>query len=158
MSATHYTSPSPSKSSRSKPAISIPKASTSQYPASASDSGNSMDGKSPDGSAGTSGSLGTNGSMGANRSIRTNGSTGTNGSSSKSSDKRFVLSSPSFSRSAGLIRLFQSVNYVLTIVQQSGGGPEGGSNSLSRLPLNPPLIVKLDVYDSEGNVANMSVN
>ncbi|CDZ96963.1 Velvet factor [Phaffia rhodozyma] len=43
----------------------------------------------------------------------------------------------------------------LSVVQQPGGASESGSDMLSRLPLNPALIVKLDVHNPEGDSVDL---
>lgn len=69
-----------------------------------------------------------------------------------------ILSEPLLIRrvpSSSLPSLFR--RYTLSVVQQPLRSAEFGSNVLSRLPLNPPLIVKLDVHDAEGNEVNVLV-
>lgn len=51
--------------------------------------------------------------------------------------------------------LFACRRYTLSVVQQPRRSAEFGSNVLSRLPLAPPLIVRLDVTDADGNDVNM---
>lgn len=55
-----------------------------------------------------------------------------------------------------LICFFSSHSrYSLSIIQQPTRAAEFGANVLSRLPLAPPLIVKLEVKDAEGNDLDM---
>jgi hypothetical protein len=56
---------------------------------------------------------------------------------------RFLPQQPAYSR------------YSLSIIQQPTRAAEFGTNVLSRLPLAPPLIVKLEVKDPKGNDVDM---
>ncbi|KAL7411367.1 major facilitator superfamily domain-containing protein [Mrakia frigida] len=104
------------------------------------------------------GSGGSSGSGGRRSDLEGGRRSGGSGDSGRSADAVEVETNRGASvGSSGTRSSTSSVDrrYTLSVVQQPLRSAEFGSNVLSRLPLNPPLIVKLEVHDTEGIEVNV---